>query len=270
MGRISILIALVLVSLSFLNAQRIIDEVLSVSDVDEISLEAMWGDVEIRKSTAGQLRIEGKVSINRGENNDAFDLNIQKSGSVLSLTSDIKDMENLPRYTTIHKNGREYYFRIPPGEDFDWSEIPDSLRNGKQGWTSNGVLTDISLMILVPEGVKLQVESTYGDITLSEVTNDMNIKNTYGHIEATLPRVPSNCTLESVYSFVDVSIPSSARSDLKLQTNYGEIYSNVDFTVDKGASKWAAFENRVVAALNGGGSTLDLTATYNNIYLRYQ
>lgn len=270
MFRINILIALVLVSISFLSAQRTIDEVQSVSGVEEISMDVMWGDVEIKKSTDGQLHVKGKVSINRGENNDAFDLNVQKSGRVLSIKSNIKDMENLPRYTTIHKNGREYYFRIPPGEDFDWSVIPDSLETGKQGWTSNGVLTDISLTILVPEEVQLQVESTYGNLRLTEVTNDMEIKNTYGHIEAALPRVPNNCTLESVYSFVDVSIPSSAKSDLKLQTNYGEIYSNVDFTVDKGASKWAAFENRVVAALNGGGPTLDLTATYNNIYLRYQ
>ena len=270
MPRIYQIISMLLFLNATIYAQRNIDEVHSVSGIDQISMDFMRANVELKKSTDDQLHVEGKVSINRGENNEAFDLKINQSGKILSITSDIKDMDKLPRYVTIYKNGREYYFRMAAGEDFDWSMIPDSLRTSKQGWTSQGILSDISLTISVPEGLSLEVESTYGNLRLSDVKNDMNIENTYGHIEAKFTEVPANCVLESVYSFVDVSIPSSAKGDLKLKTNYGDIYSNVNLEVDKGASKWAAFENSVVAALNGGGPTLDLTATYNNIYLRYQ
>lgn len=271
MARFCNLVAIFLISVCMLDAQRMIDEVQSLSGVDQVSMEIMWADVEIRKSTDGQLHVEGKVSINQGESNDAFDLDISQSGDILVLKSDIKDRDKLPRYATIYKNGREYYFRIPPGKDFDWTMVPDSLSKENNGWTSIGIITDISLTISIPEDISLSIESTHGDVKLSDINNEMEVESIHGSIDAVFDQIdPEHAiTLSSIHNHVDVSVPVNARADFELKTSWGEMFTNLDLDYgDEDVKMKNVSRKRVVGKFNGGGVDFNITSTHNNIYLR--
>ena len=125
-------------------------------------------------------------------------------------------------------------------------------------------------MLFIPEQLFLRTDLTYGDLQLQNVANPMDAENTYGHIIATFDHgnLNADCTITSTYSFVDVSLPSNSKVDLSLQTNYGEIYSDLAFTYDNEKSVDEMFHNEIVGTLNDGGRELVLKSPYNNVYLR--
>ena len=81
-------------------------------------------------------------------------------------------------------------------------------------------------------------------------------------------RMEEDCQFESTYSFVDVSCPPNAGYNLLLETNYGQVYSNLDLNIDKKGSVDKIFESKIIGTLNNGGSPLQIKATYSDIYLR--
>ena len=153
------------------------------------------------------------------------------------------------------------------GEETSTAKL--KLGEGPIKWISHGVAVEVKLEIKVPAGVRLDVLSKYGNLTLQNCSNPLSVENTYGHIEASFNQgLSSDVNLHSTYSFVDVSLPARAAADIELSANYGTIYSDLDLVVDQSQSKEEHFARLIVAKLNGGGKKLFLKADYNNIYFR--
>ncbi|MEL6923270.1 MAG: DUF4097 family beta strand repeat-containing protein [Bacteroidota bacterium] len=216
-----------------------------------------------------KLAIKGTVSINNGEYDEHFTIDIKEQSDQVSLRTFVKDIDELPKITVIEVNGEKHYFK-------DNNEGRKALKAFKKSegedvnhW-SEGVHTEINLEIYVPQATVLELESLYGDVDLEKLNGAMDVENTYGHVNALLDGgVPRNSMkLHSTYSFVDVTVPASAKMNLKLNSGYGEIYTDMNIEQDESKGERRNFGSKVNGRINGGGTPLEIEATYSNIYLR--
>ena len=259
-----------------------ISETAQLSGIDKVKMDFMYGDVTIERHQGSTLEITGTVLINRGENNDAYDLDISKAGSELIVTADVDDMDQLPRLIIGVKGDEKYYLgttksnnwggwsRHISKKDIEREEGLEPIAEDAYDYVNVGPEMDIALTIKVPTNMEVDIKTTYGNVELKKVNSNLHVKATYGSITGTVDRLQDDVSLMSVYDFVDISVPPSASLNLDLETSYGEIYSDLDLDIEIPGSYTKAFENHIEAKFNNGGPTMKLRATYGKIFVRLQ
>lgn len=120
---------------------------------------------------------------------------------------------------------------------------------------------------------EIEISVNYGDLYLDNVTGPLAIKTVYGDLETKFGTVSQSnaMSLVSVYGHVDVSMPASTKADLQVSTNYGALYSDMDIKVTtKGANgrMKSISSKKVNGTINGGGVEINLSAMYDDVYLR--
>ena len=78
--------------------------------------------------------------------------------------------------------------------------------------------------------------------------------------------------ISSISGDVDITLPATAKSNLKLRSINGEMYTDFDLGVKNtkdGMSKVGGMAN-VDGAINGGGVEMTLNTISSNIYIRKQ
>ncbi|MFT4685547.1 MAG: DUF4097 and DUF4098 domain-containing protein YvlB [Neolewinella sp.] len=136
---------------------------------------------------------------------------------------------------------------------------------------------------------ELDVSMMYHNVNMSNVYGPVAVNTVHGGIEAIYSSGPpaQDLHLHSTYGAVDVTLPKNVKADLRLSTNYGDIYT--DFDIDVKANMKEAFKedehdddeghghddckcgsnsSGLTGSLNGGGKLISLRATYKDIYLR--
>ncbi len=224
-------------------AQRVINESIPVKAGETLSMHFDYPKI-VRVSTWDQseISIQGTVRINGGENDDAFVMESSKEGSVIDVRSEIKDLKNLPQRITIMHENKKIMFR-------DEAELRKfQAENGtsyqRMSW---GPDIEIVLEVKVPRNIPTNIESVYGMVEVLNFSGPLMVEATYGGIDASL-------TEKSV-------------GELTAETNYGQIYTNLDiaFTGDKVTSRdFYTF----VSAKPGQGPRYSFESKYGNVYLR--
>jgi hypothetical protein len=187
-----------------------------------------------------EISITGKVSINGGENDDAFELTQSVSGNTIIVENQIKDLKHLPHRITI-KNGEEKItFRTK--QDFE-KYAAEHGRN--YDFTSHGVDIEITLEIKVPRNIETKIEATYGMVEIRDFTGPLTVDATYGG--------------------VDVVVQPKTTGELVAETGYGQIYSNLDLKFNEG--KFEDFHTQV-SIKPGTGPRYSFESKYGNVYLR--
>ncbi len=187
-----------------------------------------------------EISITGTVSINGGENDDAFSLESSVSGKEVSIEGEIRNLKNLPHRITIWHDGQKMMFRSKA----DYKKYQDE--HGRDYNSMNwGTDFDIFLVIKVPKNVETKVLSTYGTIEIKDFSGPLVAESTYGG--------------------VDAALTEKLVGDLKAETNYGEIYTNFDFKFS--GSEFGDFHT-VVNAKPGNGPRYSFESKYGNVYLR--
>lgn len=124
---------------------------------------------------------------------------------------------------------------------------------------------------------ELDVSMMYHRVNLSNVYGPAAVNTVYGGIEATYSSGPptQDLHLHSTYGTVDVTLPQNVKADLRLSTNYGDMYTDFDIDVKanmkvagKGNDHDHDHKDGLTGRLNGGGKLISLRATYRDIYLR--
>ncbi|MCF0069991.1 DUF4097 family beta strand repeat-containing protein [Dyadobacter sp. CY261] len=159
--------------------------------------------------------------------------------------------------------------------------------------------TQMELNIKVPMKFALNVGTVNdGDITIENVDGEMEITNVNGDIRLTnisgsavantvnglLKATFKTADAKSPMAFstlngnVDVTLPATAKFDVKLKSDRGEIYSDFDVDVDKAAPQASrsskdgmykvSIEDWVKGKVNGGGSEIMMKNMNGNIYVR--
>ena len=234
-----------------LYGQTVIQEEVEVSSNQIVHLDFEYANlVNIRGWDGSTVKVSAKVLINMGKNDDAYLLESTSADGKAGITGYIKDKSTLPQMISIHKDGQTYYFE---GESWDSPELQKFYaENGREGydWMSHGVAWEIELEVMVPNNVKLEVTSKHGLI---------DIENFAGNVKAT-----------SKHGGVDFAIHPSSTNHFNLLTQWGVIYTDLDFAYQKKSlssspSSWTSVES----SLNGGkGALIDLESKHGNLYVR--
>ncbi len=224
-----------------LAAQTPVNKNYPVSAGQKISLRFDYPElVKISTWDKNEISIGGSVSINGGENDDAFELIQSTSGNTIFIENKIRNLKELPHRITIVNKGEKITFKSKA----DYQKYcEENGRNFSQ--RSEGVDMDILLEIKVPRNNEVKLESVYGMV---------EVKNHAGPL-----------TVEATYGGVDVTVLEKTMGELTAETNYGQIYSNLDLKFS--GSEFENFHTLVSAKL-GSGPKYSFESKYGNVYLR--
>lgn len=165
--------------------------------------------------------------------------------------------------------------------------------------TSNSPLKTLNLQLKIPQDVKLKVSTVNnGIIEVENVKGELEVNNTNGAIKlinisgsVVANTINGNVTVSflsvdpkapmafsTLNGDVNVTFPADTRANLKLKTDYGEIYSDFDIDIDKTQPKATKtneanmykikMEGWVQGKINGGGPEMLMKNMYGNIYIR--
>lgn len=224
-------------------AQTVINKSIPVSAGQTINMHFDYPEL-IRVSTwdKNEISIQGSVSINGGESDDAFVLESSTSGNIISIESIIKGLKSLPQRITVNQGGQKIVFKTKA----DYRKYCDE--NGKNfNSMSTGVDMDIILEIKVPQNVDTRVESVYGMVEVKQFVGPLVVEATYGG--------------------VDAALQEKNTGELEAETDFGQIYSNLDVKL-LGKNVRERDFHTYVSAKPGNGPHYSFESKYGNVYLR--
>ena len=196
--------------------------------------------VKISTWDKNEISITGMVSINAGENDDAFELTQSLNGNTIKIESRIKNLKSLPQRITVTRGSEKITFKTKA----DFKQYTEE-HGEKFNTTSWGVDMEIVLEIKVPKNMETIIESVYGMVEVKSFQGPLSVDATYGG--------------------VDVAVQEKNIGELTAETGYGSIYSNLEtkFT----GSEFEDFHT-VVSIKPGIGPRFNFESKYGNVYLR--
>lgn len=235
---------LVLLTVGALQAQTTVNKTVPVQSGQKIKLMFDYPSIKVSTWDKNEISIQGKVSINGGENDDAFVIQSKTSGNTLVISSDINGFKNLPQRITIResKGSQKMVFR----NKAEWKKYADE--HGRTYFMMNeGVDIDITLEIKVPRNMETLVDCVYGMVEVKDFVGPLTVKATYGG--------------------VDAALIEETTGELVAETNYGHIYSDLNFSTQKKNVQEEDFHT-YVSAKPGSGPKYSFESQYGNVYLR--
>lgn len=216
-----------------------------------IHIEASFSSVAVTSGGSGEVAVTHTLSVEEEDRPDLRQLEVVRENGVINireLKPTVKSLrEALPDRDGIYTSGST---------------------SGKG--TFNGVVVDALIEVVVPLGVAVSVATEYGSITVTNVPGLQEAKAKYGSVDVifTEGKQLPEMDLYSNYGAVDVTLPSGQAANLDLTTEYGDLMTDLDITIDKSASEEGNFYQRVVGTVAGGGAQVRCRAPYGNVYLR--
>lgn len=142
-----------------------------------------------------------------------------------------------------------------------------------------GTINEGDVLIENVDGV-LEITNVNGDIRLTNISGSAVANTVNGLLKVNFKTVDTKSPMafSTLNGNVDVTLPPTAKFDVKIKSDQGEIYSDFDVDVDKGvqqATKIAkdgmykvSIEDWVKGKVNGGGSEIMMKNMNGNIFLR--
>ncbi len=224
-------------------AQTKINETIPVQAGQKINMHFDYPEV-VRVSTwdRNEISVQGTVSINGGENDDSFLFEHSTNGNTVNISSIIKDLKSLPQRITINRDGQKIMFK----DKAEFKKYQEE--NGKTYSTMSwGADIDIQLEIKVPKNFNTRVESVYGMVEVKDFAGPLTVEATYGGVDASL--VERNA------------------GEIVAETNYGEIFTNLDAKFGGEGAQSRDFHT-YVSAKPGNGPRYSFESKYGNVYIR--
>lgn len=224
-------------------AQTEINKTIPVKQGQTINMKFDYPElVKVSTWDGNEIVVQGTVSINAGENDDAFVFESSVNGNIVDIRSSIRDLKKLPQRITIIRDGQKIMFR-------DKAELKKYQEQHGKGYNtmSWGADIDIELQIKVPKNVETRIEATYGMVEIRNFSGPLTVEATYGG--------------------VDAALPEKQVGELIAETNYGEIYTNFDAKFGGSESQNRDFHTYVTAK-PGSGPKYTFESKYGNVYVR--
>lgn len=188
------------------------------------------------------VSVQATVHINNGENDDAFELSIVNTDRSVIIENRIADLKNLPQVITVKAGSQRMMFKSK--EEYRDYKAEHGSSFDRVSW---GVDIDITIEIKVPRGANTNIVSVYGMVEVIDFEGPIKIEAQYGG--------------------VDVALNEKKVGELSAETNYGQIYSNLDVRFDGDNFREKDFYT-FVSARPGAGPRYDIESKYGNVYLR--
>ena len=186
--------------------------------------------------------------------------------------------------------------RINAGNPLD---VSAREKNNTVNVEANSINQPVDLTIKVPQQFNLRVGTVNnGHINIDNVAGELEVNNVNGSIElsnvggsavantvnggvvATFKSVNSDAPMafSTLNGNVDVTFPASAKMNVKLKSDRGDMFSDFDIDIDKGQSKVnrtnqngmyrVSIDDWVQGKINGGGREIMMKNMNGNIYVR--
>lgn len=183
---------------------------------------------------------------------------VDNSGIGLS----VKEQDGVLVIKEASQHGADYVIRVPEGARLSIEQM---------NWGGGG---EIRVKGMRNE---LEVKSKNAEVQLLDVTGPVIANSTSGNIMVRFSEFsqagPSS--ISSVASDVDVSLPANAKAAFVMSSVAGEIYTDLELQMQNNGGKEASMtnlggggNNTIRANYNGGGASLTIRTTSNNIYVR--
>ena len=225
-------------------AQSPINKTLTVQPGQKVEMLFDYPEL-IRVSTwdKNEISIQGTVSINSGESDEAFEILTSTSGNTISIRNEIKNMKDLPQRITVVDGSQKIVFK----NKAEFKKYQEEHGKGKFQMMSTGVDMDILLEIKVPRNTNTKVESVYGMVEIRDFLAPLTVKATYGG--------------------VDAALNEKTTGEIIAETNHGEIYTNLDAKFGGDKFRDENFHT-YVSAKPGTGPDYSFESKYGNVYIR--
>ena len=230
-------------------AQRTLQEKITPKAGQEIKFYFKYPEL-IKVSTwdKNEIEINGSVRINNGRNNDAFALEIEDDGDLLLISSVIRDLDKLPKMIMITRGDTKYYFDDIKEHDNAVQKFREEHGESNYGYSTHGVIKEITLDIKVPANLPFTIESKFGLLEIADTAAPVKAISKFGGI--------------------DMSVSQNAKKSLELSTKFGEVYTDLNLAIEKNTNFQAHKWTTIYTKLNGGGETCMLESKFGNIYIR--
>ncbi|HEY9044259.1 MAG TPA: hypothetical protein VIN08_00100 [Ohtaekwangia sp.] len=225
-------------------AQTPVNKSITVQPGQKIAMRFDYPNL-IRVSTwdKNEISIQGSASINSGENDDAFKLETSTEGNTISIRNEIVNMKGIPHRFTIYDGAQKIIFKSQE----EMHKYQNEKGHGKFDRMTSGIDMDIYLDIKVPRNMDTRIESVYGIVEIKTFTGPLTVSSTYGA--------------------VDAALTESTTGELIAETNYGDIYTNLNIKFGGEPSRQEDFHT-YVSAKPGNGPRYSFESKYGNVYLR--
>ncbi len=258
---------LMVVSLSGSLTAQNLNKTIDVGSATMINISSDYPSIEIHTGEGTDLIVEGYILANGLPLDDVVDIKWNKATSSLSFVTDIdlakKKTKNRKSSNLDHLSKEELKSLIKSSRNGN-NHKGHSYFDGQNNWN-----LETHIIIYLPKGMtKIDVDMVYGGFEMDHIARDVNVYNKYGKIEIESDANMDDCVLESTYASVTLRAPSNVATDYRLQSNYGEIFTDVDINVNRGASTHQAYKTIIVGSIkNGGNQSIKMRSDYSNIYL---
>jgi hypothetical protein len=201
--------------------------------------------IKVHSWEKNEILIQGSVSINKGENDEAFEISTASSGQLITISSHLKNEESIPRRIVIVKGDQEYYFRTSDPNDPAIRKFTEE----QGGYTSmnTGIIRDITLEIYVPKGMVCQVSAKFGMVEVTGFEGPLSVNAKFGG--------------------VDITIPVKTAGQVIARTKFGEILTNLDAKFQSAGDERHGHWTEIQAKL-GNGPSYEVESAFGKVYLR--
>lgn len=230
------------------NAQTKVEKTIPVRQGQKISMDFTWPElISIRTWDRSEIKIIASVEINKGQNDDAFMIEVEDVSNGLNISTFIKDLKNLPRKIVFYRGDEEYFFNTDDMNSPEIQKFKSELGDQSFQTMTHGVIKDIALEIYIPTNLNLDVYSKFGLVEVFGYDGSMKIHSKFGG--------------------VDVS--TNGQNAISAGTKFGEKYTNLNGpvkTVELGSrpGKW----DWVLIGSKQNSTHQELKSDFGNIYIR--
>ena len=228
--------------------QKNIEETFSLEGKKEVDLSFKWPKlVRIQNWDGNTIKISGTVLINNGENNDAFRLRSKLLDNQVVITSDIKNIDDLPKKIMIKRDGMSYYFNTQNWDDPEVQKFLNNEGHRANEYVTMGVIKEIQLDVYLPKGVSVVVNAKYGLVEVNNIVNTIDVNAKYGGIDMAF---------------------GTDKKKLEAKTRYGEIYSDLPFDLESNQRDFHRYDKWTIVSYKEGTGKAMLESKYGDVFLR--
>lgn len=221
----------------------------------KIKLKDIAGDVTVESYMGNELVIlapnfnrpaaaEGlNIITTRGTDNTGIGLSAQEAEGTLLISGVSKD------------DGIKYLIQVPQAMSL-------SLEFSSHWYDGD----------LIIKNFNTEIEGSVGhnDVFIENVSGPIVLKNTHGDMKVVFGQVNQDkpCSIISAHGDIDVSLPENTPANLKLESSYGDIYTNFNIAYNQPEELSKKSKGNIQGKINGGGVEMFIKSPYENIYLR--
>ena len=243
---------------------RVVVPARNSSAARKVDVNIMGGSITVKAYAGKEVIVEAKDSGSRSRRPDREDRNAQgmKRIDLPQRGLSVEEENNVVTVRLQHSQNGDLNISVP-------ADTSLTLR------TMHGEIN--------VEGVKgeLNVDSMNGKITLTSVSGSVLANTMNGQMTVVMDAVDAGKPLSfsSMNGTIDVTLPANFKSNVKLKTDHGDIYSDFDFQMtnngavsQKNDSRDGKFkikiDRTITGTINGGGTDATFKTYNGTIYLR--